>query len=495
MRTTATPGYDALTALPNRRAFFEHAGAALPGQPSSDPRADAHRPRPLQGGQRHARPPRRRPAAAGDRRAPARGAARAATPSPRLGGDEFAVLLPTSPTTTRPLQVAETHPRRAASSRFESAGRQPSTSRPASASRCIPEHGNDVDALLQRADVAMYPAKDAHARLRALRRRARRAQPGSARARRRAAPRASSSGELVLHYQPKAVAGRRRRIARRRGAGALAAPRARPARPRRVHPARRAHRPDPQLTRVRARRGAAASCAPVARRRAATSIVAVNLSARDLLDASICRTTSRELLADHGVPAVAARAGGHRERDHGRPARARATSCCALRELGVGSSIDDFGTGYSSLGLPASSCRSTRSRSTGRSSRHGRTTRATRVIVRSTIDLAHSLGLPVVAEGVETAAIWNALRRAGLRLRAGLLPVQADAARRSSARGWASPAPAPSPSSFRRRGVGFPPARARRARAPWTETPACARGAGCRTPRRAGRTRRRRPRP
>ena len=62
--------HDALTELLNRRGFQRRLGALLEhGAPG---RGDADRPRPLQGGQRHARPPRRRP---GDPRG-GRGAAR-----------------------------------------------------------------------------------------------------------------------------------------------------------------------------------------------------------------------------------------------------------------------------------------------------------------------------------------------------------------------------------------------------------------------------------
>jgi diguanylate cyclase len=83
-----------------------------------------------------------------------------------------------------------------------------------------------------------------------------------------------------------------------------------------------------------------------------------------------------------------------------------------LRIAGVRFAIDDFGTGYSSLsqlsGLPLDELKIDRS-----FIMHAHERRDHATIVTSTIELAHSMGLKVVAEGVETAEGWNLLRRLG----------------------------------------------------------------------------------
>jgi diguanylate cyclase len=127
--------------------------------------------------------------------------------------------------------------------------------------------------------------------------------------------------------------------------------------------------------------------------------VAVNLSASDLLDAG---------LVDHIAAALTAR------NLTGAALKIEITESLLvvgpeaaeflqqLRRLGIHLAVDDYGTGYSCMAylheLPVSSLKIDRG-FTDRILSDPRTA----VIVDSTIQMAHRLGLQVVAEGVETA--------------------------------------------------------------------------------------------
>src|SRR3954453_7225703 len=100
----------------------------------------------------------------------------------------------------------------------------------------------------------------------------------------------------------------------------------------------------------------------------------------------------------------------------------------ALKKLGVRLAIDDFGTGYSSLSylrrLPIDEIKIDRSFVAGVAVEDGEL-----AVVRSIIELAETLKLGIVAEGIETDAQWSAMRRLDAAKAQGFLfapPVAAD---------------------------------------------------------------------
>lgn len=138
--------------------------------------------------------------------------------------------------------------------------------------------------------------------------------------------------------------------------------------------------------------------------------IAVNLSVRDLLDAQLPDKLDA-VLARHHVPPQAFCLEITERALMDDPRRAEIT-LQRLADSGFKLSIDDFGTGFTSLGqlarLPVKELKIDRSFVTNleRDERSA-------AVVRSTIHLAHDLGLSVVAEGVESAAIWLKLREWG----------------------------------------------------------------------------------
>ena len=136
-------------------------------------------------------------------------------------------------------------------------------------------------------------------------------------------------------------------------------------------------------------------------------VLSVNLSTRDLLDPELPQKFDA-LLVGHRVPAEAFCLEITESAIMDDPQRALGT-LNKLSALGFKLSIDDFGTGYSSLAylkrLPVDELKIDKSFVLGMVDDLDDAK-----IVRSTIDLAHNLGLTVVAEGVENAKVWDALR-------------------------------------------------------------------------------------
>jgi diguanylate cyclase (GGDEF)-like protein len=135
--------------------------------------------------------------------------------------------------------------------------------------------------------------------------------------------------------------------------------------------------------------------------------VAINLSTRDLLDQDFPAKLDA-MMAKYNAPTDAFCLEITESAIMDDPQRAEAT-LNRLAERGFKLSIDDFGTGYSSLAylkrLPVNELKIDKSFVMGMEKDE-----SDAKIVRSTIDLAHNLGLSVVAEGVENQAILDKLR-------------------------------------------------------------------------------------
>jgi EAL domain-containing protein (putative c-di-GMP-specific phosphodiesterase class I) len=136
----------------------------------------------------------------------------------------------------------------------------------------------------------------------------------------------------------------------------------------------------------------------------------VNLSARQLTDLDLPRGIGA-LLVEHDLPPAALTLEVTESTIMADPSRTL-TVLRMLADLGVALSIDDFGTGYSSLSylkrLDAHELKIDKSFVMGMSHNSNDA-----VIVRSTIELGHNLGLRMVAEGVEDAQTWRLLRALG----------------------------------------------------------------------------------
>ncbi|PLW64213.1 GGDEF-domain containing protein, partial [Streptomyces sp. DJ] len=321
----------------------------------------------------------------------------------RLGGDEFAVLLPLADSPTGAQRVARLLVA-SLSAPLDLDGLSLVLEASAGVS-VFPDHATDGEGLLRRADVAMYQAKrdrsgvevyEAHRdgntpdRLGLL---------GDLR-------RALDSGQVKLHYQPKVAFDGR--VA---GLEALV---------RWVHPERGRVSPDefigiaetsglmPRLTEYVLE----TALAQVARWRAMgiDVPVAVNVSPRDVHTPGFAGSVAARL-ARHNVPAGSLQLEITEHVLLEDPQRA-ADTLAGLTGHGVKMSLDDFGTGYSSLvhlrRLPVSELKIDRS-FVARLAVDAEDAE----IVRCTLDLAHSLGLVVVAEGVEDDETWERLRALG----------------------------------------------------------------------------------
>ena len=321
----------------------------------------------------------------------------------RLGGDEFAIVLPAvdqegAAQTARKL-LDSLQPRFAIEGEsFEVGG--------SIGIALFPEHGDDQDLLMRHADVAMYVAKrsnsgysfystdqDTHSPTRlALMAELREAIDGD---------------RLVAHYQPIVSVSTGLPV----GVETLV---------RWDHPQRGLIYPDqfiPAAEQTGLIRPLASWVLKAAVEQARhwnqaglALVVSINLSTRNLHDPHLTEQVAA-LLAEQQVDPGTLQLEITESALMADPEHALRV-LRNFADMGLRLAIDDYGTGYSSLAylrrLPAQELKIDKS-FVAEMSMDGNDA----VIVRSTIELGHNLGLRVVAEGVEDAATWKLLRECG----------------------------------------------------------------------------------
>jgi EAL domain-containing protein (putative c-di-GMP-specific phosphodiesterase class I) len=138
--------------------------------------------------------------------------------------------------------------------------------------------------------------------------------------------------------------------------------------------------------------------------------VAVNVSAADIGRGDFVGQI-RELIATAGVDPSCLALEITESAILGSPRKAM-EALAEFRKMGIDLSIDDYGTGQSTLSylkqLPVSELKIDKSFVTSMCDNEN-----DRIMVKSTIDLAHELGMKVVAEGVEEDRTLDLLRSLG----------------------------------------------------------------------------------
>jgi diguanylate cyclase (GGDEF)-like protein len=351
----------------------------------------------------------------------------------RLGGDEFAVLL--ERTDAPGARLVADRVRAALDDVFQVGVLTVGAVSASIGAAVFPEQAADADELLARADIAMYAAKRRHTGVEHFDPRAADAplveftMTESLRV-------GIGEDQIELHFQPKVEI----TTGRVRSVEALARWR---------HPQRGLLTPElfvPLAEHAGLMRSLTIAvldraCAQLATWQAAGLDVsaAVNISATDLLDTAFPDHV-QGLLAHHGLAADAL------ELELTETTlmldRARAGAVLSqLHDVGVGIAVDDYGTGHATLAylggdFPVDELKLDRSFVSRLDCDE-----VARKIVRSTIDLAHQLGLRVVAEGVETSTSLDLLREFGCDLAQGFLVGEPSPA--GVITGLLSPVPAP----------------------------------------------------